>query len=202
MITTKVKNNTRMWGKYTGDAKNIILDALEPKINCKDIIRRFGVSIITSFTQPTRKKANRRHDLLFPGYRTIYKPNIAFAVDASGSMSDEDLQYGFGVINKLIYFANITYILFDTEIKLIEKNKNKARKQFTVSGRGGTDYKQVFKYADDNKFDGLIVYTDGMAEAIPQPKYKPLWLLTNKEYKPPVDWGFSTWLDRFADDKK
>jgi predicted metal-dependent peptidase len=188
-----------MWGKYTLTAQSKILAMLETKISCKDIIRKFGASIITGQTVTSRMKINRRFDIERPGYRRVYKPHVIFAVDSSGSMSDEDLAYGFAVINKLLFFAKITFVEFDTEIKVIEKNFNKARKEFKAFGRGGTDFDPIMTMADKEKVDGLIVYTDGLAAAPHQPNCKVLWLLHNKNANVPVNWGFQTHLDRFED---
>jgi predicted metal-dependent peptidase len=195
----KVRSKTRMWGKYTGTAQAQILAALDPKVSCKDIIRRFGASIITGTTVTSRMKVNRRWDIDRPGYRRVYKPHVIFAIDVSGSMTDEDLAFGFGVINKLLFFAKITFVEFDTEIKKVEKNFNKAKKSFHVHGRGGTDFEHIMTMADEEKVDGLVVYTDGCAPAPHQPKCKMLWLLHAKGAKPPVDWGLRTYLDRFED---
>ena len=156
----KVRSKTKMWGKYTGTAQGEILANLDPKVSCKDIIRKFGSSIITGQTVPSRMKINRRWDVERPGYRRIYKPHVIFAIDVSGSMMDEDLSFGFGVINKLLFFAKITFIEFDTEIKKVEKNFNRARKTFQAHGRGGTDFNHIIKFADEEKVDGLIIYTD------------------------------------------
>lgn len=194
-----VRHRTKMWGKYTGTAQSQILAMLDPKISCKDVIRKFGASIITGQTVTSRMKINRRWDVERPGYRRIYKPHVIFAIDSSGSMSDEDLAYGFGVINKLLFFAKITFVEFDTEIKKVEKNFNKARKSFHAYGRGGTDFEQIMTMADNEKVDGLIVYTDGCAPAPHQPKCKMIWLLSTKSCNPPVTWGMRTFLDRFED---
>jgi len=195
----RVRNRTRMWGKYTGSAQATILAMLEPKVSCRDIIRKFGASIITGQTVTSRMKINRRWDIERPGYRRVYKPHVIFAVDSSGSMSDEDLAFGFAVINRLLFFAKITFVEFDTEIKKIEKNFNKARKEFKAYGRGGTDFEHIVTMADNEKVDGLIIYTDGHASAPHEPKCKVLWLMSLKNFNPPVKWGLRTHLDRFED---
>lgn len=195
----KIRYRTKWWGKYTGTAQSQIVAVLEPKISCKDIIRKFGASIITGQTVTSRMKINRRWDIERSGYRRIYKPHVIFSVDSSGSMSDEDLAHGFGVVNKLLFFAKITFVEFDTEIKKVEKNFNKAKKSFHAFGRGGTCFEAIMTMADNEKVDGLIVYTDGCASPPHEPKCKVLWLLHAKGAKPPVNWGFRTALDRFED---
>jgi len=195
----RVRNKTRMWGKYTGTAQSEIVACLDPKVSCSDIIRKFNSSILTGKTVPSRMKVNRRWDVERPGYRRVYKPHVIFAVDVSGSMTDSDLAHGFSVVNKLLHHAKLTFVEFDTEIKHVEKNLNKARKSFHVHGRGGTDFEHIMSMADEEDVDGVIVYTDGQASAPHEPKCRVLWLLHAKNAEPPVSWGFKAWLDRFED---
>jgi predicted metal-dependent peptidase len=191
------KGSSKMWGKFSADFMNDIVAANTPKISWKEIIRRFNTSVVTTNTVSTRKKANRRFDLDAPGRRRVYTTKIIFAVDVSGSMSDDDLAEGFAVINSVCRHAEIEYVLFDTEIKLVEKKMKKAKDKFKIKGRGGTDFEMMCRYADKNKADGMIIFTDGYAPAPNPPKScKVLWLLTNKQNKPPVDWGFVAHLDR------
>lgn len=196
MVNEK-KGSSKMWGKFTADFLGDIVAANTPKISWKEIIRRFNTSVVTTSTVSTRKKANRRFDLDAPGRRRVYTTKIIFAVDVSGSMSDDDLAEGFAVINSVCRHAEIEYVLFDTEIKLVEKKMKKAKDKFKVKGRGGTDFEMMCRYADDHKADGMIIFTDGDAPAPNPPKScKVLWLLTSKDNKPPVEWGFSAHLDR------
>lgn len=191
------KGSSKMWGKFSADFMNDIVAANTPKISWKEIVRRFNTSVVTTNTISTRKKANRRFDLDAPGRRRVYTTKIIFAVDVSGSMSDDDLAEGFAVINSVCRHAEIEYVLFDTEIKLVEKKMKKAKDKFKIKGRGGTDFEMMCRYADKNKADGMIIYTDGYAPAPNPPKScKVLWLLTGKDNKPPVDWGFSAHLSR------
>lgn len=195
----KVRNKTKMWGKYTGTSQAQILAAIDPQVNASDVIRKFGCSVLTGKSVSSRMKVNRRWDIERPGYRRTYMPHVIFAVDSSGSMSDEDLQYGFGVINKLLHYSKITFVEFDTEIKIIEKNFNRARKSFTCLGRGGTDFEDVMLLADKEKVDGLVIYTDGQAGIPHKPRCKVLWLMSTKDQNPPVDWGMRVWLNRLDD---
>jgi predicted metal-dependent peptidase len=144
-------------------------------------------------------KLNRRYGLNAPGYRRQYTTEVVFAIDSSGSMSDEDLAEGFAVVNSGCRHAKVHYILFDTEITMEETNVRKAKRTFKVTGRGGTNFQKVIDYADKMKADGLIIYTDGCAPAPSKPNHsrKVLWLMSKKEQKPPVDWGYVTHLNRF-----
>jgi predicted metal-dependent peptidase len=199
MIDEK-KSSMKNWGKFTGNSMGEIVAANSPKISWKDIVRRFKNSIMTTKQTFTRMKVNRRYDLASPGKRRLYKSKLIFAVDCSGSMDDDDLQEGFAVINSVCKHAEIEYILFDTEIKIIEKKIKNARKKFKVSGRGGTDFNDIMRYAEKSNADGMVVFTDGYAPVPYKPKNtKILWLLTKKEYNRPsgCDWGIVGHLDRW-----
>ena len=197
MINEK-KGSSKDWGKFTGNAMGEIVAANTPKISYKDVLRRFNVSVMSAQSISSRMKINRRYDIAAPGYRRQYKSKVLFAVDASGSMSEDDLAEGFSVVNSVCKHAEVTYMLFDTEIKLVEKKLRKAKQSFKITGRGGTDFNEVCKYAEEHCADGIVIYTDGEAPAPAKPKgIKVLWLMTSKEKHPPVKWGFTAVLDRF-----
>lgn len=205
MLDADIKNmidekqgSSKQWGKFTQDHMSSIIAANKPKISYKEVIKRFNTSIISGKSVSSRMKVNRRYDLASPGYRREYQSKLIFAVDTSGSMTEDDLKEGFAVINNICKHSEIEYVLFDTSIKLIEKKRKNAQTQFKVKGRGGTDFQEVVDYAEKKAVDGLVIFTDGCASAPTKPKHtKVLWLLHSKEQRPPVDWGFKTHLNRF-----
>lgn len=197
-MVNNMKGSSQMWGKFTGDAISQIVAANTPKISYKEILRRFNTSVQTSLQYMTRMKPNRRFDLEAQGRRRKNTTKVLFAIDSSGSMSDQDLAEGFAVVNSVCRHAKVDYMLWDTEIKCVESNFKKARKSFKVLGRGGTSPEKVLKYAEEHQYDGLIVYSDMFFDDnFRQPKRpKVLWLGTNKSSKNPVGWGYFAVLDR------
>jgi predicted metal-dependent peptidase len=193
------KGSARGWGKHTGSAMAEIYAANEPKISYKEVIRRFSKSVVVASSISSRMKVNRRFDIQLPGYRRQYRSRIMFAVDVSGSMGDRELAEGFAVINSVCKHADIMFVQFDTEIKSIEKKMKNARTQFKIHGRGGTDFQMILDLAEKENIDGLVIFTDGMADAPKKPKHtKVLWLL-HGTYKPPVAWGYRAWLKLYED---
>ena len=191
------KGSSKQWGKFTGDAMSSIVSANTPKISYKDIIRRFHNSVVSTKQVSSRMKVNRRYDLAQPGHRRVYKSKLLFAIDSSGSMSDDDLKEGFAVVNSLCKHSEITYLLFDYKITSVETKLKKAKKEFKVTGRGGTNFQDVIDYVNEHKYDGVIIYSDGEASAPTKPiTTKVLWLLSDKSKKPPVEWGMRATLDR------
>ena len=198
-FVNNTKGSSKLWGKYSGDAMGQIVAANTPKISWKEVVRRFNTSVQTSKQVGTRMKPNRRFDLDAPGRRRVYTTKILFAVDASGSMSDEDVAEGFAVINSVCRHAEVHYMLFDTQIKNIETKLKRAQKTFKIGGRGGTDPGPVLKYVDEHRYDGLVVYSDMyFSSEQPKPrKTKVLWLGSAKGSPNTVSWGFHAKLDRY-----
>lgn len=200
-LVTDNLGNSKKWGTVSGEMFDEIKSAHTPKINYKEVLRRFNTSVMSMRTYSSRMKPNRRYGFEQCGQRREYDTKIIFAIDISGSMSDDDLAEGFAVINSLCGRAEIIYILHDTKIKKIERNFKKAKQSFEINGRGGTDFQDVVDYADKQKVDGLIFFTDGQAEEPTKPKRaKTLWLLHTKDHswiKPPCDWGRVAYLERY-----
>jgi predicted metal-dependent peptidase len=127
-------------------------------------------------------KPNRRFGYAVPGSKRNFTTKILIAVDTSGSMSNDDLQLAFGFIKNFFKYgiARIDVIQFDTQIypkSLVELSK--APKEFNITGRGGTDFNEVFEYAQEKNptYDGVIIFTDGYASV---PKTK--WLSNNYKH--------------------
>jgi len=201
-LVNENKDRRRQWGNIGGKMIDQILSAHTPKISWKEIVRRFNKSVISMRRYCSRMKLNRRYGLAQPGQRREYDTNIIFAIDSSGSMSNNDIAEGLAVINSVCGHAKITYILFDTKITSIEKNVKKAKNSFKITGRGGTDFQDIVDYADKASVDGLVIFTDGCASCPTQPiKAKVLWLLHSKDrgLTPPYGctWGNIAYLERY-----
>lgn len=189
------KGSTKKWGKFTGDQMGEIVSANTPKIDYKSIVRRFNNSVISSKSISSRMKANRRYDLEVAGRKRVYTSSLLFAIDISGSMSDDELSEGLAVVNSLCKHSKITFMTFDTEIKSVETKYSKAKNTFKILGRGGTDFNCITEYAEKHNQDGLIIFTDGYASPPKQPmNTKTLWLLLNQEQKNPSDFGQVAYL--------
>lgn len=192
------KGSSQYWGKYSGQFIGQIIAAHTPKISIREHLRRFGTSIQSSMQILTRMKPNRRFDLDALGKRRKDITKVLFAIDSSGSMSDEDLAEGFSVVNSCLKHATVHYLLWDTEIKYVETKFKKAQESFKVAGRGGTCPEKVLEYAETHKYDGVIIYSDMFfSDDLKQPRgTKVFWLGTEKSSKRPVNFGYFATLER------
>lgn len=139
----------------------------------------------------TRLRPSRRNPLL-PGTKEWYGPRFVFALDTSGSMSTEELEDIVSVFKWCSKkFGSAELIQCDAAVH--EVTKDITRKTIIpVKGRGGTDFRPVFKYIEEklkNKIDLLIFGTDTEG-TFPekQPPYKVVWVVP-KNVKPEVPFG-------------
>lgn len=183
-IQETIQNNS--WGNITNSLKELIIATLAPKLNYKKILSGFRASILSQKRILTRMKPNRRYDFLYMGSKYKFSTKLLFAVDVSGSISNDDLKKGFSIINRFFKYGieSIDVIQFDTELKGKLLSLNKAKKEYKVIGRGGTNFQDVIEFIDTNpSYDGLIIFTDGDAPKPNKPKNKKtkiLWLLNSE----------------------
>jgi len=177
---------SNQWGTIPGDVQELIIATIIPKVDYRAILRHFRSSILSINRVLTRMKPSRRYGFLYMGSRRDFTTRLLFAVDVSGSVSTEDLERGFSVINRFFKYGlqSIDVICFDTEIKGKILSLKKARRKINVTGRGGTNFKPVMEYIDEHReYDGLIVFTDGFAPVPEKPKNRKtriIWLFNTE----------------------
>lgn len=184
----RAKNGLKSWGNITGKMIDVILAAHQSSVNWRRIIRHFGKSVDSRVHRPTRSRWNRRTGFIDPGYRNEHTSKVLFAVDTSGSISDDAAAEALAVVKEACRNSIVDYVCWDTEIKLVERKLQKTaknRNQFKIAGRGGTDVQCVFDFADKEEYDGVVIVTDGHfsePEAPKRLKTKYVWLMEKNNY--------------------
>ncbi len=174
------------WGSMAGRWKEIILATLIPKVDYRKMLRGFRASIISHRRMLTRMKPSRRYGFQYMGSKYDFSTKLLFAVDVSGSISTQDVKYGYSVINQLFKYGieTVDVIQFDTSIKGAPLIFRKAKKNILVQGRGGTDFNDLMNYIDAHRdYDGLIIFTDGYAGKPRKPdnrKTRIMWLFNTE----------------------
>jgi predicted metal-dependent peptidase len=94
--------------------------------------------------------------------------HIIFAVDTSGSISDQDLAEIFSELRvyRETYPCRLTVIQCDAAIQSIttyeEMDGEDIASRVQLFGRGGTDFRPVFNWIDENAVGAYLIYaTDG-----------------------------------------
>tara|TARA_R110001606_G_scaffold134259_1_gene270582 strand:- start:6548 stop:7963 length:1416 start_codon:yes stop_codon:yes gene_type:complete len=165
---------TNNWGSVPGSMQDMLTASLSPKVDYRNILKKFRASVLSSETISNRMRPSRRYGFGFPGRRREFTTRLAFFVDVSGSMTNDILQKGFSVINKFFKYGvkETDVYQFDTELKHEKPLKMfKAQKDIKLLGRGGTDFQCVIDHmAKVPEYDGVIIYTDGYSSRPKVPK--------------------------------
>ena len=168
-------------GYVPGEIENVLVldEIIPPKFNWKAYIRRFTGISTKIFTRKIRRKENKRYSEN-PGLKVKMRQSMLLAIDTSGSVSDSELKEFMNEMHHLYKCGvDITIIQCDTTIKSIEPYKGE--KEYTVTGRGGTEFDPVLEYYNANKkYTSLVYFTDGEAWTDIKPKKAVLWVLSER----------------------
>ena len=178
----QVRDNDN-WGTMPGNLREMILVSMRPKVNYRAILKNFKASVVSSNRILTRMKPSRRYGFAYMGSRYKFTSKLLFAIDVSVSMTKKDIQNGFSIVSNIFNYGikSIDVIQFDTVVHGEKQEIKRAFKTIEIRGRGGTDFQAVFDYVEKSPYyDGLIIFTDGVA---PQPvvkkRIKTVWLFNN-----------------------
>lgn len=178
----------QQWGSVSGDIKDLIQANKKVDMNYVDILRHFSTSIVATKRNLTRMKPNRRFGFDRLGSRYNLTSNLLIAVDISSSITKENLEYVFSVINSFFRYGveKIDVIQFDAQIQGEVVEMKRAAEYIQINGRGGTDFQPAADfYCNHREYDGMIYFTDGFG---PHPEFKGrinpnvLWIFTTKSF--------------------
>lgn len=188
------------WGDISGDLAQKIIAANKPVVNWKKEVRYFINQIILMGRRNTRMRPNRRYGYNNPGSKRDYVSRILVAIDTSGSVSDKELQYFLQEINGMISHVKVDLVQFDHGLRTEPEPFEKKLKTLDIRGRGGTDFSAPIKLADENHYDGIIIFTDCCAPFPPKPKSRVLWAVCkgNENYLNSAPYGKKVVIEQKA----
>jgi len=179
---TQAKMNGDSPGSIPGDIQIFLDNLLSPKLPWKVILSRFIQNMAKN--DYSFKKLNRRffpaHYL--PGLYSEKLTEIAIAVDASGSVSDDDFKQMVSETHTILKQLNpdkITLVQFDAAIKSVNTVRSiRELMEVKFHGRGGTKIEPVIEWAKENKPKLLLVFSDGdFYFRVQENKIQTLWLI-------------------------
>jgi predicted metal-dependent peptidase len=172
--------------------ERIINSHLKSKVDWVTALRqkmRFGTSRLEK-RDVTWNFPNRRFlggDFIFPSNIGPDSPKLAYAVDTSGSMSEEDLNSAISELEDLRKKLNAKVYFLDCDAGVYSSRWiNPFEPLPSLKGGGGTDFRPVFEHLKNNgiKPDYCVFFTDGYGEFGVDPKLDVLWVMTS-DVKPP-----------------
>jgi predicted metal-dependent peptidase len=185
----KAANKTRAAGMMTGEQELLVAAMNQSsKINWRQQLRRFIANSMEVKIESSRKKRNRRYGIKIPGYVKTEELHIGVAIDTSGSVSSEALSQFMKEIEQIAKHAKVTVVEADSEVK--NSYIFKPKKEYSISGRGGTAYQPAFDFFNKEKDIDAAVYFGDMdsADQPSKPKYPVLWAIVGSQ-QPPANFG-------------
>ncbi len=184
-------------GNLPGSLERIVKEILEPKLDWREILRRFVDSSAKndfSWSRPNRRYIGQ--GLYLPSLYSNELGQVVAAVDTSGSIRQSQLNEFASEINSILedYRADCTVIYCDHEIDHVDEFPAGDRVSLKAYGGGGTSFVPPFTYlADRGEAPRCMVYfTDGMCDDFPDaPPYPVLWVQKpmrgygSREFRPP-----------------
>lgn len=191
---TQAVQQARAAGSLPGSLERVMDDILNPRLDWREIFRRFVDSVSKndySWSRPNRRWINR--GVYLPALHSNELGHVVAVIDTSGSISQALLDQFAGEINSILqdYRANCTVIYCDTEVKKVDYFQSGDPVNLQAKGGGGTDFRPPFDFLDNSEIRPvcLLYFTDGVCRDFPPipPEYPVLWVQKETKYS---DWVF------------
>ena len=152
-------------------------------------LKRFMGSVESDPKKTITRRNRRQPDRLdLRGQLRSHTAKIMVALDISGSISDEEFNQAIKEVFNVVknYKHEIEVVECDNEIRRVYNVKSAKDVKDRLPLRGGTRFSPVFAYANKQKINLLVYFTDGKGEeklqSIPK-DYKTLWVLSGHSDK-------------------
>lgn len=181
----------KMMGKLSAGMARLVDEVLQPKVDWRDVLRRFVVRAKTD--QRTFARPNRRfvqQGLYLPTISGEVMGEIAIAVDCSGSISGEIISQFAAEITAIKEDMNpkaVHVLYFDSRVSHYDKYEQDDTLDIRPHGGGGTAFSPVFRYMQDNDINPVacVFLTDLCCDDFGDaPDYPVLWVSTDEGSAP------------------
>lgn len=188
-LQSKMQGDTP--GSIPGEIQIFLDKLLNPKLPWQRILQKYMRSMAKndySFRRPNRRFFPKHY---LPSLYSESLMDIAIAVDTSGSVTDNEFLHFISEINSILRMqkpSKLTLLQFDTGLKAInEIRSTEELSKVVFTGRGGTRIEPVLEWADINKPQLLLVFSDGHFRFYnPDFKANTVWLIhDNERFDPP-----------------
>lgn len=191
-IDQALRQGALLAGKLSGNVPREIAEAMEAKVNWREVLRDFVSSICADKDNSTWRRPNRRwvdQDVYMPSSIGEAVGRIVVGIDTSGSIGQAEIGQFLG---ELISICNhvqpegIDLVYWDTEVAGHEKYDRGDFEAIMSStkpaGGGGTDPACVPQYLEKHKMNPecVIMLTDGYVGSWGRWKHHVFWGITSK----------------------
>ena len=179
-------------GKLSAELSRLVDRFLQPRLPWRALLAQYLSATARNDYSYIRPSSRRGEPAIFPGMHSE-QIDLVVAVDTSGSIRKEEIDYFFAEINAIKgqMHARVVLLCCDVEMPagfpLIFENWDNFSFDADVKGGGGTDFRPVFDWVEkqDLRPDTLLYFTDGCGtfpDAIPA--YPVVWLIKGGQSVP------------------
>ena len=175
-------------GKLPAGMERIIQDIINPVIDWKTILRDFidrAARNDYNFSRPNLRYMGS--GFILPSLISDELPELAIAVDTSGSITDSDIAQIQPELQSLldIFKTHITVLYCDSRLheNNIQELESGDEIVLTPKGGGGTDFRPIFNYLERNgETPAALIYITDMDGDFPEndPGFPVMWIDTHK----------------------
>lgn len=196
MATQAAETAAKAHAKIPGQLEELIEKIRAPKVNWKEALEstlRGNNPDDQTWARPNRKMLGE-YDLYMPSPQYFGMGNIVVGLDTSGSVSKRELEAFLSELHSISTvesYESITIIYNDSDVgNAVTFRPGDDISKLEVVGRGGTCFKPVFKYVEEQgvDIDQMIYFSDMEVGESNFPKNAPyypvLWCSTGNQYAP------------------
>ena len=184
----QAKNAAKMQGKMSANLERLINDIVKTKTDWRTVLRRFLTERAkTEYSYARPKRRFLAEDIYLPSLQGDKIGKIVVAVDCSGSIGEEELNY-FGAEIKAIFEdtnpSEVSVLYFDSEYLKTQVFQHGDTVELEAVGGGGTAFSPIFKEIIkwDEQPTACVVLTDLCCNDFGEaPEYPVLWASTHKD---------------------
>jgi predicted metal-dependent peptidase len=195
-VDQALRQGALLAGKLNGNVPREITEAMEAKVNWKEVLRDFVNSICADKDNSTWRRPSRRwvdQDVYMPSAIGEAVGRIVVAIDMSGSIGQAEVGQFLGELLSIcnhVQPEGIDLMYWDTEVCAHEKYDRGDYEAIMTStkpaGGGGTSADCIPKYIAQHKLNPecVIVLTDGYISGWGDWKHPVFWGMTSNQVAP------------------
>ncbi len=178
-------------GNTPEQIKRLIEELVSPKVNWKQILREFLRDIAQddyNFLKSNPRYAD--NDFFLPTLHSEGAGKIVFAVDTSGSITQENLKDFLSEAQNCLDELcpkKLTVISCDTKIQTKHYYEPGEKISGKLLGGGGTNFSPVFEEMENEERPDILVYLTDLQGRFPdiEPDYPVIWITQGKKERVP-----------------
>jgi len=182
----------RMQGRLPASLERIVGNLMAPKVSWDQALAFCMRSRLcqrgkgkSTFLPPSRRYLWQ--NLVLPSRRAGKVPGVAFSIDTSGSMSQEDITRGLSEFDAVRKLYGVPTYLIECDAQVSATRWIGPHEPIpALTGGGGTSFVPVMEHISEmsNRPDVLVYFTDGWGDFGPPPDFDVIWVINTEVVAP------------------